>query len=229
MTIDGEIRKAILHDIRHKPFKLKHNPKEKDLDTTADRDAANMSRYRKAYDDLDAEFLNTSFIFGERDATERARKEYALHCLNRYIESDIPTDELYTNLLEDRVVGNFNEVTSMPFTSLKYHTLLVCVLHYNYKQGRDFQNLYLHCIKEKPKDEYTVIFHFDNIWFVVNNDVTGAKIGAPSPYFGQTIGRLNNIHLPEFLIDNLRRFRSWSAGLQYLEDALIFIKSKGVM
>ncbi len=226
MAIDDEIRKAVLHDIKHKPFKLKHDLKEKTLDTTADRDAANMSRYHKAYDDLDAEFLSKSFIFTEQDMSEHTRKEYAIFCLEEYVESVAPTPELHMKLLEDLIVGKFNEVTSMPFTSLKYHTLLVCALHYNYKMGKDFQDLYLHCTKEQPKDIYTTIFHFDNLWLAINSDINGAKIGAALPFFGQTIGRLDTIPLPEFLVDNLRRFRSWSTGLQYLEDALTFIKIK---
>ena len=65
----------------------------------------------------------------------------------------------------DKIISLFNEVTTMPFTSLKYHTLLVCTLHYNYKLGRDFQNLFLHCTTEKPKDRYTIIFQYNDFWF----------------------------------------------------------------
>lgn len=222
MQIDVEIRKAILHDIKHKPFKLKHDSKERDLDTSADRDASNMSRYRKAIDSMDGEFLNRSFIF-EKDFKEQDRKRYAYYCLREYLESKDTTEELHMKLLNDKMVSNFNEITSMPYSSLKYHTLLVCALHYNYKKGLDFQDLYLN-YTEKPEEQYTTIFQFGGSYFVIDNNKSGAHIGAPAPYFGQTIGRLNKLPFPDFLVDNLRRFRSWSVGLQYLEDALLKLK-----
>ncbi len=220
---DDEIRIAILHDIKHKPFMLKHN--SKDLNTSADRDASLMSRYKGAYEDMTAEFLSRSLIF-EREISERTRKEYEKYCIKEYINNNDTTEILHKKLLDDRIIGLFNEVTTMPYTSLKYHTLLVCALHYNYKKGYDFQNLFLQCTTEKPKDKYTIIFQYNNFWFSIKNDPSGAKIGAPSQHFGNTIGRLNDIQLPEFIIDNLRRIRSWSIGLQYLEDVLIFINKR---
>ncbi len=227
MTINDEMRRAILHDIKHKAFKTKHDSTGRDLDTSADRDAARMSRHPRAKDDLTGEYLSQSFLFS-RDMTDRIRKEYSEYCQREYIDSADSPPELHMKLLNDKIVSNFNEITSMPYTSLKYHTLLVCALHWNYKQGRDFQDLYLHCITGVSKEPCVTIFKYGDLRFVINNDSTGAKIGAPAAYFGQTIGRLYNIPLPEFLVDNLRRFRSWSTGLQYLEDALMFMESKGV-
>jgi len=235
MTIDDDIRKAILHDI-HKVFKRKHNNNKRDLDTLADRDAARMSRHPKAYakDEQTGESLQTgkylsrSFLF-ERDMTDHTRKIYSDYCQLEYIDCKESTQALHTKLLNDKIVSNFNEITSMPLTSLKYHTLLVCALHWNYKQGRDFKDLYLHYTTEMPKEPYGTIFKYGDMRFIINNDPAGAKIGAPAPYFGQTIGRLYHIPLPDYLVDNMRRFRSWSVGLQYLEDALVFIKSKEVV
>jgi len=228
MTIDDEIRKAILHDIKHKAFKTKHNGNERDLNTSADQDAARMSRHPRARDELTGEYLSRSFLF-ERDMTDHTRKIYSDYCQLEYIDCKESTQALHTKLLNDKIVSNFNEITSMPFTSLKYHTLLVCVLHWNYKQGRDFKDLYLHYTTEMPKEPYGTIFKYGDMHFIINNDPAGAKIGAPAPYFGQTIGRLYHIPLPDYLVDNMRRFRSWSTGLQYFEDALVFIKSKEVV
>lgn len=234
--IDDEIRKAILHDIKHKAFKKKHDGnghgRERDLDTYADRDAARMSRHPRAKDDLTGEYLSKSFLF-ERDMNDHTRKIYSDYCQREYIDSTEPTPELHIKLLNDKIVSKFNEITSMPFTSLKYHTLLVCALHWNYKQDkvmnlRNETDLYLHCTEEMPKEQYSTIFKYGDLWFVINSNPSGAKIGAPAPYFGQTIGRLYQISLPEFLVDNLRRFRSWSTGLQYLEDALDKLSCGGV-
>jgi hypothetical protein len=226
--IDDEMRKAILHDIKHKAFRKKHNSNGRDLDTSADKDAARMSRHPRTKDDLTGEYLSKSFLF-ERNMTDHTRKIYSDHCQREYIDCNEPTPELYIKLLNDKIVSRFNEITTMPFTSLKYHTLLVCALHWNYKQGRDFQDLFLHCTTEKmPKELYSTIFKHGDLRLIINNDPSGAKIGAPAPYFGQTIGRLYNIPLPEFLIDNLRRFRSWSTGLQYLEDVLYKLNCGGV-
>jgi len=228
MTIDDEMRKAILHDIKHKAFKTKHNGNERDLDTSADQDAARMSRHPRARDELTGEYLSRSFI-SDRDMTDHTRKIYSDYCQREYMDCKESTQALHTKLLNDTIVSKFNEITSMPFTSLKYHTLLVCALHWNYKQGRDFKDLYLHYTTEMSKEPYGTIFKYGDMRFIINNDPTGANIGWPAPYFGQTIGRLYHILLPDYLVDNLRRFRSWSAGLQYLEDALIFIKLKEVV
>ncbi len=150
MHIDYGIKNAIQHDM-HKPDKEKHDRQFRWLDTNADRDAANMSRPRIATKkgEMSGEYLSLSYI-KERDMSERTRKIYAVYKWNnydkKYMDRTVPALELHEQLLNDRIVGNFNEITSMLYTSLKYHTLLVCALHYNYKQERDFQNLYLHCV-----------------------------------------------------------------------------------
>lgn len=220
-NIDNEIRNAILHDM-HKIFKKKHDSKKQHLGTTADGNAANMSRHKKATDDLTGEYLNQSFIF-KKEFTERDRKRFEAYCTREYIESKDPTTELHAKLLNDRIVSNFNEITSMPYSSLKYHTLLVCALHYNYKKGLDFQDLYLR-YTDRPKKQYTSIFQSGDFYLVIDDGKDGAHIGAPALYFGQTIGRLNALPLPQYITDNLKRFRSWSVGLQYLDDVLLKLK-----
>ena len=63
---------------------------------------------------------------------------------------------------------------------------------------------------------------------MINNDSRGGHIGfKPSTNFGDTIGRMPKLPLHDFIVDNLRRTRSWSVGLQYLEDALIKIENGG--
>jgi len=220
-TIDDEIRKAILHDM-HKIFKLKHIKDE--IDTSADGDAAMMSRHKNAYDKnkQNGKFLNQSFIT-EKRFTEQDRKQFIVYCTDEYIESNDTTLELHTKLLIDKIISNFNEITPMPYSSLKYHTLLVCALHFNYKKGLDFQDLYLRHI-DKPKDQYAIIFQSGDFHLVIDDNKDGSYIGAPVPYFGQTIGRLDNLPLPQYIIDNLKRFRSWSVGLQYLDDVLLYLK-----
>ncbi|MDP2846072.1 MAG: hypothetical protein Q8N79_08400 [Candidatus Methanoperedens sp.] len=226
MTIKDEMKNAILHDIKHKAFRTKHIGNGRDLDTSADRDAARMSRHPRAREEMTGEYLSRSF-FEQRDMTDQTRKIYSEYCQREYIDSQDSAELLHMKLLGDKIIGNFNEITSMPFTSLKYHTLLVCTLHWNYKQGRDFQDLYLHCATKMPDEAYSIVFQYDDLCMFINDDPSGAKIGAPAPFFGQTVGRLYNVPLPEFMVDNLRRFRSWSTGLQYLEDALAFMKESG--
>ncbi len=240
-NLDTEIRKVLLHDIEHKPFLLKHDSRVK-LSTTADGDASNLSRPKNATDDgeLTANFLSKSFVY-EKNFTESDRKRFAAYCAKEYLKSEDSTLELHKKLLSDNIVSNFNEITSMPYTSLKYHTLLACALHYNYliKGKRNFEELYLNCIdkdKINEREYYTIIFAFDDVYLAINTDNDGGHIGyIPTTNFGETIGRMPKLdkimtirNETSFIIDNLRRIRSWSVGLQYLEDALNKIKSEGM-
>ncbi len=231
MELNDEIRKAILHD-SHKVFKTKHGTKHElvpdiKLSTSADKDAEKLSRPLIATKrgEMSGDYLNKSLVF-EKNYTERDRKKFERDFIAIYLNSNEKIEILHEKLLSDNILSNFNEITSMPYTSLKYHTLLTVALHYNYLIGRDLKDLYLNYYKETPKDKFIIIFRYDNHYFVINNDKNGGRIGSKATTnFGDTINRMGySIDLPDFIIENLKRTRSWSIGLQYLEDSLRKLK-----
>ena len=230
MKLDEEIRKAILHD-SHKVFKTKHGTKhlfisDIKLNTSADKDAGKLSRpfIATKRGEMSGEYLNKSFVF-EKNYIEKDRKRLG-EFIDTYLNNNKNVEILHERLLNDNILSNFNEITSMPYTSLKYHTLLTVALHYNYLIGRDLKDLYLNYSNEIPKERFTIIFRFDSHYFVINNDIDGGRIGSKATTnFGDTINRIGyHIDLPDFIIENLKRTRSWSVGLQYLEDSLRILK-----
>lgn len=222
--IDIEIRKAILHDIKEKPFMKKH--RDKDLLDNSDAEASNLSRHNTPlYHSLlrvCSDRFNKSLV-KNKNYNEQDRKRFIGYIEKEYINSLDNTSLLHTKLLQDNILSNFNETPPMPFTSLKYHTLLVCAIYYNHlKYNRRFDELYLN-YTNTPEDPYTVIFKYNNHNLVINNKKNGGRIGfIPTHNFGDTIGRLVCSHsellFTQYIVENLRRFRSWSVGLQYLED-----------
>lgn len=225
-NIEEEIKKALFHDA-HKVFRTKHNTlNEIKLSTSADVDAAKLSRPVMANkrDKMNGNYLNKSFI-SEKFYTEKDRREFEKYFVREYLRSNDDTQILHEKFINDSILSNFNEITSMPYTSLKYHSLLVTALHYNYLKGRDFKDLYLN-FYDNTEDRYTTIFKYKKVIMAIDDNKEGSNIGfRPTTNFGDTIGRINTILLPDFVIENLRRFRSWSVGLQYLDDT--FIKLNG--
>lgn len=231
MELNDEIRKAILHD-SHKVFKTRHGTKHGlipniKLNTSADKDAEKLSRPLIAIKkgEMSGDYLNKSFI-SEKNYDEKNRKQFERDFIKIYLHSNETIDVIHENLLNDNILSNFNEITSMPYTSLKYHTLLTVALHYNYLIGNDLKDLYLNYYKESPKERFTIIFRYYNHYFVIDNNKNGGRIGSKATTnFGDTINRIGySINLQDFIIENLKRTRSWSIGLQYLEDSLIRLK-----
>ncbi|TKX69180.1 hypothetical protein [Halorubrum sp. GN11GM_10-3_MGM] len=131
--------------------------------------------------------------------------------------------------LASSVAAAFNESVYHPYTSLKYHTLLVAALLDNYRAGYEFADLRLIV---DPADE-VVPFRtvFDGEQFALRIDAKAAE--RPSARLGShpwrswvlTWNRLTSHPLDTdhdkygmTLDANLRRIQSWSTALQYIED-----------
>ena len=140
--------------------------------------------------------------------------------------------ELHTEWLDASVPAVFCESPYYPYTSLKYHTLLAAALLDNYRSGVAFEELF---VAVTPSgDDPEIVPHRTVLAmpsFAVH--VTGDPGGRPAVRFGDAPGRSFAdvwARLPECPFDvgagrrwrvldaQLRRVRSWSAALQFIEE-----------
>ncbi len=230
-TMDTEIKNAIMHDF-HKLRGAKHT-NDKKLSTSADADASKMSRPHKMkkpiYEDVSNYRLllvdgSTLYEPGQKmrdELCERIRHDY-----NR----EYTAKGMYTNLLKCELLSRFNEAPDLPYTSLKYHTILTTNLHWNYLQGRKLEDLRLkiisgndiHCIFDIIYRDY-----YKNKCIVLSDKESYSNFeavsnigGKPFTNFGDVLSRMaREIYFDDIIFSNLRRIKSWSVGLQYLEDS----------
>ena len=132
--------------------------------------------------------------------------------------------------LSSGVAAVFNEATYYPYTSVKYHVLLAAALLSNYRAGAAFEEL---CLVVDDPDEAVIphrtVLEVGPVSLRVTAEPEGrlaAGLGAgPARSFADVWSRL-----PELPVDvdgsrrwrvldaQLRRVRSWSAALQFIED-----------
>jgi len=140
-----------------------------------------------------------------------------------------------------------NESVYYPYTSLKYHTLLVAALLDNYRAGHSFDELSLvattgapiarteQASAEEALAAEAVCPHRTVCWTpALTLHVTGRPGDRPSTPLGETPARsFADVwsRLPDHPLDTdgsrearlldaqLRRIRSWSTALQCIEDA----------
>lgn len=155
---------------------------------------------------------------------------------------------LHATWLTSDVAARFNESVYFPYTSLKYHTLLVAALLDNYRAGHAFDDLFM--VAERPErrpptDEddavaaalaadvvpcRTVLWTSELAVRVTGDPpVSGAvaSMGAgPVRSFAGMWSRLTEQPLNldrewlRVLDSQLRRIRSFSTALQYVEDVV---------
>lgn len=161
----------------------------------------------------------TSATAEQRDVDDRVRELLT--------ESD--TECAHERWLTSDVAGWYNESVYYPYTSLKYHTLLVAALVQAYESSVTFTDLAL--VVDPPE---TVVPHrtvFASDAFALRLTDASAERpharlgGVPSRSWARTWNRLSEHPLDTdddkwaMTVDtNLRRIRSWSTALQYLED-----------
>jgi len=129
--------------------------------------------------------------------------------------------------LDSRVVAAFNEAVSYPYTSLKYHTLLVGALVDCYRNGHGFGDLRLVGDESAEVIPFRTVYHDGARSLHVTTD-HGARFGeVPSRSWGSVWSRLPSHPLQtdeyreHMVVDaQLRRIRAVSTALQYLEDAV---------
>ncbi|WP_246391705.1 hypothetical protein [Halosimplex pelagicum] len=134
--------------------------------------------------------------------------------------------------LESWVAAVFSESLFYPYTSLKYHTLLVAALVSNYRAGAGFEDLYL--VVDSPDEAVTphrTVLDTGPVSLRVTadpGDRPAATLGAgPTRSFADVWSRLpehpgdaDGCRAWRVLDAQLRRIRSWSTALQFIEDFL---------
>ncbi len=135
--------------------------------------------------------------------------------------------------LASEVAALFNESVYYPYTSLKYHTLLVAALLDNYRAGVGFEELFLAVgDPDGAVTPHRTVLSTPGIQLCVTGDPgnrPAARLGdEPARCFADVWARL-----PEHPFDvdgerrwrvldaQLRRIRSWSAALQFVEEFLV--------
>ena len=131
--------------------------------------------------------------------------------------------------LASDVAAMFNESVYHPYTSLKYHTLLVAALLDNYRAGHEFANLQLIVDPAGEIVPFRTIFDGERFAFrigIEDEDCQSARLGShPWRSWASVWNRLTAHPLDtghdnyDMTLDaNLRRTQSWSTALQYIED-----------
>jgi hypothetical protein len=198
----------------------------------ADRDAAALSR-PSGEPKMTVESHKSSYRLSLVDGKSHNQSPHVtsadVESAVRELLSKSDLKAVHRGWLTSDVAAMFNEAVSYPYTSLKYHTLLVAALLDNYRDGREFSELRL--VIDDPD---TIVPHrtvFIGSRFALR--ITAAETTHPSSRLGKQPHRswaamwtqlsdhpLDTDHNTEDMIldANLRRIRSWSTALQYIED-----------
>ena len=204
----------------------------------ADADAAALSRPQQKPEQTVPTHVNhyrLSLLTGDSASGDKS-KNYVSNKNRTTIESEVSdliavenAKTAHKRWLESDVAAAFNESVYHPYTSLKYHTLLVAALLDNYRNSHAFADLRLIV---DPADEvvpFRTIFDGDRFALRINveaDDRPSARLGShPWRSWASTWNHLTAHPLDtghdkyDMTLDaNLRRIQSWSTALQYIED-----------
>jgi len=160
-------------------------------------------------------------------STEATSEDPPIEAMRQLLTADDP-EQLHRQWLTSTVAGRFNESVYYPYTSLKYHTLLVAALLDNYRAGNEFQNLSLVVDPGDVLVPHRTIYTGEQ--FALRISATPGSSPATtlgshpwrswSSVWSRHPGKpLDTDHCrhSRFLDANLRRIGSWSTALQYLE------------
>ncbi|QLD90205.1 hypothetical protein HWV07_14650 [Natronomonas salina] len=236
----GILTEAYRHDV-HKFLGTPHDdapklfagvPANQPVPFGADSDAASLSRPdgnpSPTVDNHETHY-RLSLVDGESrcdsDRFGRERIEQAVQSL--VTESD--AEALHEAWLTSDVASAFNESVYYPYTSLKYHTLLVAALVDNYRRGYEFDDLSLVVDPPDAIVQYRTIYRGERFALRITASPgrrPSARLGSrPWRSWATTWSRLTahplevaHSRYDRVLDSNLRRIGAWSTALQYIED-----------
>ena len=147
--------------------------------------------------------------------------------LKRLLATD-DAEAMHRAWLDSSVVSAFNETVHYPYTSLKYHTLLVGALVDCYRDGSDYTDLGLTVDCADEIVPYRTVYTDDRFSLRLTPD-RGTGVASvpntPSRSWASTWQRLpaHPINTVDDKFDmtldaQLRRIRAWSTALQFIED-----------
>lgn len=255
---DAELVAAYRHDV-HKLRGRRHDaacdafvgvPVNRDVALGADRDAAVLSRPREEQVQTVANHVSPyrlSLLTG--DTVVEGGVDVATNEAVRELVAVSDAERLHANWLTSDVAAVFNEAVRFPYSSLKFHVLLVAALLDNYRAGYEFGDLWVvvecgdaSCVNPGGGEAVAselVVPHRTVLWTPdVTVRVTGdapcgasaARLGRrPSRSFGSVWSRLPRHPLAVgdervwMVLDaQLRRIASWSVALQFVEEFLVW-------
>jgi hypothetical protein len=202
-----------------------------DVPYGADKDASRLSRPAgkptQTIDGHDTHYRR-SLLTGKSAYDAR---EFSLHAKQSEIEALLAVDDaekMHQTWLDSELAAGFNESVHYPYTSLKYHTLLVGALVDNYRNGHTFDDLYLVVDDPNRQYSYRTVYSGETFSLRLSPDPVGgaASLGSrPSRSFAGAWQRLTAHPLDTVddkfsmqLDAHLRRIRAWSTALQFMED-----------
>lgn len=198
----------------------------------ADGDAAALSRPQQKPEQTVPTHDNhyrLSLLTGE---TAHTRGEFSRATTESEVSDLLRTEDAETaheRWLKSDVAAAVNESVYHPYTSLKFHTLLVAALLDNYRIGHEFDKLRLIVDTASSVVPFRTVFDGDRFALRIDVNTEGnpsARLGShPWRSWASTWNRLTAHPLDtdhdkyDMTLDaNLRRIQSWSTALQYIED-----------
>lgn len=246
---DDEMLVAYRHDA-HKFYGTPHEsaretlagvPVNRSVPYSADWDAASLSRPSGTPDQTVANH-RSHYRVSLLDGTSQEESEWLTErrverAVQELLFSDDPI-ELHQTWLGHDVASMFNESVYYPYTSLKYHTLLVAALLDAYRAGHQFSDLLLIVDAADEIVPHRTIYAGDRFTLRLGTDPDGqpaARLGSrPWRSWAATWTRLTSHPLDadedpfdRVLDANLRRIGAWSTALQYLEDMQSELQKSG--
>jgi len=221
-------------------------PVNEEVPQGADADAALLSRPAGEPEQTVSNHSSPyrlSLLTGE-SATESDRIEAAANDGFRSLVVSDNAPRLHATWLTSDVASAFNESPYYPYTSLKYHVLLTAALLSEYRAGRSFDELFLAVLPggsaaadggvEAALESGVVSPHRTVLWSPLvtlavtsePGDWPAARLGpGPARSFADVWSRLSDQPFEtggtrsRMMLDaQLRRLRSWSTALQYIEE-----------
>jgi hypothetical protein len=205
----------------------------------ADQSAALLSRPRGEPEQTVANHespLRISLLTGTVNATDEMTSMELEHAVQDLVTIENP-EAMHAAWLDSSVAPRFNESVYYPYTSAKYHTLLAGALYSNYRAGHDFADLALVVDDIGEIIPHRTIFQTADCSLRLTatpGDRPAAPLGeAPARSWADVWSRLPEHPLPDtrhgrILDAQLRRIRSWSTALQYLEEYQQTVRRLGV-
>ena len=198
----------------------------------ADGDASALSRPRGRPEQTvgtHETLYRLSLIEGEsRYEPQEFTRSGVESAVRELLTEDTP-ETIHRAWLESNVVSAFTESIYYPYTSLKYHTLLVAALLDNYRDGHKFADLQLVVDDADEIVPHRTVYAGDEFALRIDEDARGqpsAGLGRrPWRSWASAWNRLEAHSLDtdsdkyDMVLDaNLRRIGAWSTALQYIED-----------
>ena len=237
-------RNPMVAAYRHDAHKLNGEPHRTAPDTFAgvpvnqsiphgaDADASALSRPsgkpEKTVDNHDTHY-RLSLLTGESayDPDDFSRPILS-EAISDLLTSSDP-EMIHRTWLTSDVASGFNESVYYPYTSLKYHTLLVGALLDAYQQDQEFEDLLLIVDDSDEVEPFRTIYAGEQFSLRLGSESGGrpwARLGSrPWRSWAATWMRLtaNPLKIDQnkqtMVLDaNLRRIGAWSTALQYIED-----------